>query len=73
MVRGVPIWDGPAYLLLWNCMVHGAEKPRSWAPPAFLEGGARMKERGAGGRRRPGEGAGGGHPSHPARGYRGAL
>ena len=28
MVRGVPIWDGPAYLLLWNRMAHGAEKPR---------------------------------------------
>ena len=36
-------------------------------------GGGRMKARGAGGRRRPGEGAGGGHPSLPARGYGEAL
>ena len=26
--QSVPIWDGPAYLLRWNRMAHGAEKPR---------------------------------------------
>ena len=36
-------------------------------------GGATMKARGTGGRRRPGEGAGGGNTSRPARGYGGAL
>ena len=32
-----------------------------------------MKARGAGGRGRPGEGAGGGHPSRSERAYGGAL
>ena len=32
-----------------------------------------MKARGADGRCLPGEGAGGGHPARPARGYGGAL
>ena len=50
---------------------------KSWGFPAFLEGpgegGSTMKVRGAGGQRPPGEDAGGGNPSRPAREYGGVL
>ena len=60
----------------WSCVPLAVELYGAWGREAQIMGAPSFSGRGGQDEsegRRPREGAGGGHPSHPARGYRGAL